>query len=449
MNIVLTIAGSDSGGGAGIQADLKTFTVLGCYGMSVITALTAQNTMGVQGIHPVEPPFVSQQLQSVTEDFSFTYIKSGMLFSKPIIQVLSHYMKKHPDKRLILDPVMISKSGSRLLQEEAVISLKNDLLPECFLITPNIPEAEVLTGLTIHKKEDFSRAVQALHRLGAENVVLKGGHYQDKNSFDVFSDGKKEVWLEYKKSTNPHTHGTGCTFSAAITSYLALNNSLEESVRKARQFISNAIQYAVPLGKGISPTNHIAAGNIPLEKGILRQELLDAFEYLRKHHIAPLIPEIQSNLCACKRMPETVDDTMAFPGRIVRFKDSVRYVALPEYGASKHMGKVLLTVSKADKNKTAVMNIRYFPQIVDIADKLGLSIASFDRSLEPQEVKEKEGSSLEWGTREVIRQKGYVPDIIYDLGEVGKEPVSRIIGTSALQVAQIVGKIYEEYKKNA
>ncbi len=447
MKIVLTVAGSDSGGGAGIQADLKTFTVLGCYGMSVITALTAQNTTGVQGIHPVEPDFVGRQLQSVTEDFDFTYFKSGMLFNQPIIRVLSDYLKNNPDKKLVLDPVMISKSGARLLKEDAVKALKQDLMSRAFLITPNIPEAEVLTGINIRTKNDFSRAVRILHEQGVANVLLKGGHYPEKESFDLFSDEQHELWLDYTKSLNPHTHGTGCTFSAAIVSYLALGDSLEKAVHQARNFISNAIEYAVPIGKGISPTNHIAAGKINQEKGILRQEILDAFEYLLERNIGPLIPEIQSNLCACKRIPRSLDDTMGFPGRIVRLGRSIRYVALPEYGASKHIGKVLLTVSQADQEKTAVMNIRYFPQITRIAHTLGLKIASFDRSLEPKEIKEKEGSSLEWGTRQVIKQNGYVPDLIFDLGDVGKEPVIRVIGISPMHVARMIADINEEFKK--
>ncbi len=447
MKQVMTVAGSDSGGGAGIQADLKTFTVLGCYGMSVITALTAQNTSGVQGIHPIEPDFVQSQLDSITDDFDFTYFKSGMLFNKEIIMVLSRYLDENTDKKLVLDPVMVSKSGSRLLEEKAVQTLKNELVPRSFLLTPNLPEAEVLTGITISEKKDFSRAVKALHEIGAGKVVLKGGHFDDRDSFDLFSDGQNEMWLDYQKSLNPHTHGTGCTFSAAIAAFLAQGNSLDAAVQKGRRFISDAIRYAVPLGKGISPTNHIVAGKIGEEKGILRQELLEAFEYLQQQAIGPLIPEVQSNMCACKRVPSSLKETMGFPGRIVRMGDSIRYVALPEYGASQHIGKVLLTVAGADHEKKAVMNIRYMPEITKISEKLGLKIASFDRSAEPRSVKEKEGSSLEWGTSRVIEQIGEVPDVIYDLGEVGKEPVSRIIGNSPMDVARIIVRIYDEYKQ--
>ncbi|HWI62763.1 MAG TPA: bifunctional hydroxymethylpyrimidine kinase/phosphomethylpyrimidine kinase [Symbiobacteriaceae bacterium] len=254
----LTIAGSDSGGGAGIQADLKTFTVLGVYGTTVLTAITAQNTTGVSGVYPLAPEAVKAQLDAVLSDIGTDAAKTGMLFDVPIITVVADAVKRYGVRRLVLDPVMIAKGGQPLLLPRAQAALRELLLPLAAVVTPNLPEATALTGLPITTKADMLTAGRRLLELGAGAAVIKGGHLEGQPADDVLVTPEGELWLEAERVESRHTHGTGCTFSAAIAAGLARGLSLEAAVKQAKAFITLAIQKAPGLGAGHGPTNHLA-----------------------------------------------------------------------------------------------------------------------------------------------------------------------------------------------
>lgn len=255
--IACTIAGSDSGGGAGIQADLKTFQELGVFGTSVITALTAQNTTGVHGIFPTTPSFVQLQLKAVLEDFDVKAIKTGMLFDAEIIEEVANVLKERKIP-LIVDPVMIAKGGASLLQQKAVHSLKEKLLPIATICTPNIPEAEVLTGCSIKTNQDIEHAANELLALGVECVIMKGGHLDGEWATDtVFWNGGSFAITTPRIKTKD-THGTGCTFSAALTAQLAKGLSMEEAIIEAKKYIHLAISNPLSIGHGHGPTNHFA-----------------------------------------------------------------------------------------------------------------------------------------------------------------------------------------------
>lgn len=254
----LTIAGSDSGGGAGIQADLKTFQQLGVYGMSVLTALTAQNTLGVHGVMPVPPEFIEQQIDAVLSDIGTDAAKTGMLFDSKIIEMVAKKIKQYEISTYVLDPVMIAKGGAPLLLEEAVDAVKKHLLPLAMVVTPNIPEAEVLTGIKINTIEQMKEAAAALREMGAQTAVIKGGHASGDMAIDVFYDGKEYIELKEKRFETPHTHGTGCTFAAAVTAGLAKGKSVVEAVEEAKKFITAAICNPLGIGHGHGPTNHWA-----------------------------------------------------------------------------------------------------------------------------------------------------------------------------------------------
>ncbi len=251
----LTIAGSDSGGGAGIQADLKTFTVLKVYGMSVLTAVTAQNTLGVSGIQEIDPEMVARQLDSVLQDIGTHAAKTGMLASSAVVRVVAERLRAYRVRKLVVDPVMVSKSGHRLLNEDAVSTLITDLLPLADLVTPNVPEAELITGTAIRTLEDMERAARAIHTMGARYVVVKGGHLTGR-AVDVFYDGRRFVRLDSPRIRTKNTHGTGCTFSAAIAANLAMGREELDAVRAARTFVLRAIERSFRLGKGHGPLNH-------------------------------------------------------------------------------------------------------------------------------------------------------------------------------------------------
>lgn len=254
----LTIAGSDSGGGAGIQADLKTFQELDVYGMSAITAVTAQNTFGVHGVYPLSVDAIIKQIEAIGTDIGTDAIKTGMLFNSEIIRAVSNCIKKFKWENIVVDPVMIAKGGASLLQDEAFVALKEFLLPLAMVITPNIPEAEVLTQLKIRTLDDRLEAARRLHKLGAKYVVMKGGHGEEEELVDILYDGLEFTYFKGKRMETKNTHGTGCTFAAAVTAELAKGKSVKDAVEIAKQFIQAAIEDDLEIGGGHGPTNHWA-----------------------------------------------------------------------------------------------------------------------------------------------------------------------------------------------
>ncbi len=255
MQVALTIAGSDSGGGAGIQADLKTFQELGVFGTSVITSLTAQNTLGVQGVLPVEQPFIELQFQSVVSDLKPSAMKSGMLYSAEIVRLVSKLVS-HSKICYVCDPVMVAKGGQRLLMEDSIEAVKQDLMPVVFLATPNIPEAEILSEMSIESVEDMVRAGKKIQGLGAKNVLIKGGHLNKKGAPDILVSENGIFRYSTETIETKNTHGTGCTYSAAITAELAKGTELFQAVKIGKAFVHQAILHDLHLGVGHGPTNH-------------------------------------------------------------------------------------------------------------------------------------------------------------------------------------------------
>jgi hydroxymethylpyrimidine/phosphomethylpyrimidine kinase len=254
----LTIAGSDSGGGAGIQADLKTFQELGVFGMSAITAITAQNTLGVQGVHPIPVEMVTKQLESIGADLTPEAVKTGMLFSSELIEAVAKSIEAYQWGKVVVDPVMVAKGGATLLQHEAITSIKQALLPKATIVTPNIPEAEVLTDKKIVTMDDRKEAAKILNHMGVSHVVIKGGHGTEEMAVDLYYDGEQFELLSTPRIDTKNTHGTGCTFSAAITAHLANGDPVFEAVQKAKEFIHLAIKHDLKIGSGHGPTNHWA-----------------------------------------------------------------------------------------------------------------------------------------------------------------------------------------------
>jgi hydroxymethylpyrimidine kinase/phosphomethylpyrimidine kinase len=257
MKRILTIAGSDSGGGAGIQADLKTISLLGGYGMSVVTAVTAQNTLGVQGIHEIPARFVEKQIDSVLSDIGADAIKTGMLVNREIIEVVSKKIKQYKVRKVVVDPVMVSKSGILLLRRNAQDALIQKLIPLAWVITPNLMEASALTGLEVNSLEGMKGAACLVHKLGAKHVVVKGGHLKGMPT-DLLYDGKKFTEVKGPRIESKNSHGTGCTFASAIATLLARGERVDEALRKAKIFTATAIQSGLSLGKGTGPVNPLA-----------------------------------------------------------------------------------------------------------------------------------------------------------------------------------------------
>ncbi|MEJ2730654.1 MAG: bifunctional hydroxymethylpyrimidine kinase/phosphomethylpyrimidine kinase [Deltaproteobacteria bacterium] len=257
---VLTIAGSDSGGGAGIQADLKTFSAIGCYGMSVITALTAQNTRGVSGIHAVPPSFAVQQIEAVLSDIGADAVKIGMLYSADLIEAVAGALRTHKARKIVLDPVMVAQSGDKLLQDDAIEAIKTQLMPLADVVTPNIPEASVLCGRRLENWSDIENAAEILAQHGSRSILIKGGHGNENKSTDLLflATENRFVRLTADRIRTRNNHGTGCTLSSAIASYMAKGKDIEAAVQEAKTFMNQAIAAgaAYKLGHGHGPVHH-------------------------------------------------------------------------------------------------------------------------------------------------------------------------------------------------
>ncbi len=256
MPTVLTIAGSDSSAGAGIQADLKTFAALGVYGASAITAVTAQNTLGVTAVQELPPDMVAAQIDAVVTDIRPDAVKTGMLAGASIVEVVAAGVRKHGLPNLVVDPVMVAKSGDSLLREDAVAALRDLLLPLCAVVTPNLPEAEVLSGRSIASDDDVRRAAEEIVGLGAGAVVVKGGHREGAEAVDVLYDGSDFREYSAPRIDTTSTHGTGCTFASAIAAYLARGEPLPEAVGRAKEYLTEALRRAYPIGGGHGPVHH-------------------------------------------------------------------------------------------------------------------------------------------------------------------------------------------------
>ncbi len=437
---VLTIAGSDPSGGAGLQKDLKVFTVLGAYGSGALTALTVQDTLGVHRVEPVDPNLVGEQLAAVLEDIRPIAAKTGMLANSSIVEVVAETIAQHAgDIILVVDPIMVSQSGYRLLAKDAVDVLKTRLLPLADVFTPNIPEAEVLLTRPIETLEEMRRAAADLFRLAkGPSVILKGGHlHTHQELVDVLAYEGGILEIPGPHIHTPHTHGTGCTFSAALTVFLAQRLSLVDAARRAKEFVVQAIRGAVPVGKGIGPTNPLSVLENRLARYPVIEALKAAWGRLSSLPCRALVPEVQINLGYALPCSGSPKDVAAFPGRIVALGRGVARIGDPVYGASSHVARTILTVMAYDRAYRSAMDIRYDPVYLERAKKLGYSVAEFSRKDEPDEVKIKEGSTLIWGVKKAIEAIGMVPDIIYDMGDIGKEPIIRVIGHEPIEV---VGK---------
>ncbi|MCX8196196.1 MAG: bifunctional hydroxymethylpyrimidine kinase/phosphomethylpyrimidine kinase [Acidilobaceae archaeon] len=449
--VALTIAGSDSGGGAGIQADLKTFAVMGVHGTSAITSITAQNTKEVRAIFDLPPEMVISQVEAIADDLGVDAAKTGMLSNSDIIRAVAKVVDKYSFP-LVVDPVMIAKSGAPLLRPEAMEALIREIVPRATVITPNRFEAERLTGIKIGSLEAAREAAKIIvEELGASAAIVKGGHLQGESSLDVLYHKGEYVEFRAPRIYKNTDHGTGCAFSAAIAAGLAKGREVKEAVSVAKEFITMAIDYGLEIGGGHGPVNPVAWMEVPAERYKVLQEVERGLEVLLAHSrdVAELVPEVSMNLVMAlpKLYARTPLDVAGIPGRISRFGDKLIVRAKPEFGASRHVAKAVLTAMEADPEVRAGANIRYGKDVAEAVERLGFSWSYYDRREEPEEVKKKEGATVPWGVREAIKRAGKVPDVIFDYGDFGKEPNAKIFGRTAREVAEKVVAIAKEVRR--
>ncbi|MGC8817207.1 MAG: bifunctional hydroxymethylpyrimidine kinase/phosphomethylpyrimidine kinase [Candidatus Hadarchaeum sp.] len=435
---VLTIAGSDSGGGAGIQADIKTMAALGVHGLCAITAVTAQNTLGVEAVMEMPPEFVAKQIDVLMEDFEVKFAKTGMLSSADIIRVVASRIKKY-HLRVVVDPIIISASGSPLMREGALSAMK-ELLSCAELVTPNVHEAERLSGLKIKSIGDMKRAAKKIAGLGPKAVLIKGGHLMKKTVTDILYQKGRFEELSGTRLTEETTHGTGCSLSSAIAAELAKGASLSTAVRNARAFVIQAIQGRLKLGHGVVPVNQMAGIFREVETARALGEVWKAAQLLVKSpKFVKLIPEVGTNIVMALPGAKSRSEVVGLSGRIVRTSNGAVLTGFPELGGSEHMANAVLTAHRFNPRILAAMNIKFSEETLRLCQSLGLSISSFDRIMEPKGVK-----TMEWGTEQAIKKAGTVPQVIYDRGGLGKEAMIRLLGPTPSEVAHLALKIAEK-----
>jgi len=441
----MTIAGSDSGGGAGIQADLKTFAALGVHGTVALTAVTAQNTFSVTAIQEISLDVIEKQIDTVYEDMGIDAAKTGMLYKPEVIELVSRKVRGYGFP-LVVDPVMVAKSGAPLLRPEAVEALREKLIPVAKIVTPNIPEAEILAGMSIKSLEDMERAAEAISRLGPECVIVKGGHAASADPVvDVVYVQGRVYHFSKPRIRKTTTHGTGCTFSAAIAAELAKGVELLEAVKKAEEFVHLAIEFGLEIGRGYGPVNPMAYLYREASRYQALRDVREAVRVLEENPVAAeLAPEVGMNVAEAIPYAASVDDVVGVPGRLRNCSGRLKAAEAPEFGGSSHLARYLLKLRELGGSFSAAINIRYSEEVLRLLEKKGLVVSGYDRRAEPPEVKEREGATIPWGVEEAVKKAGKIPDVIYHLGDWGKEPMIVIFGRSAKELAELVVELAKE-----
>ncbi len=441
--VAMTIAGSDSGGGAGIQADLKTFASLGVHGTVALTSITAQNTREVTAIQDVSIDVVKAQIDAVVEDIGVDAAKTGMLHTAEIIEAVAEKVREHQIP-LVVDPVMIAKSGAPLLRSDAKDTLIKVLLPMAEVVTPNAREAEVLAGVRIGSLKDAERAARLIADMGPAAVIVKGGHLRETESVDVLYHNGRYLKLSAPRMRSKCTHGTGCSFSAAIAAELAKGSSVEEAFKVAKKLVTHAIKFGIPVGSGHGPLNPMARLYNDSERYHTWKRVEEAVELLESLDNAEKIaPEVGINVAMSLPYAVDVIDIVAIPGRLRRVGNRIRASSPPEFGASSHLARYILAARRYNAEVRAALNIAFDEEILAELRRMGLAISHYDRRKEPPRIKEREGASVPWGVEQAIKRVGRVPDVIYHRGDWGKEPMIVLLGKDSVELAKIVKKLTE------
>ena len=441
MKKALTIAGIDSGGGAGVLADIKTFSSFNVYGMASVTAITAQNTCKISSIHPVPADVVYDQISLAARDIGVDAAKTGMLVNADIIRKVARAIKEY-EIPLVADPVMISKTGDELMSKSAISSFVKYIVPISDVIIPNKMEAERLAGVEIKSGEDAIKAAEEISDMGAGYVLLKGGHFDGKYSVDIlYHNGKIKEYKALRREGC--THGIGCSFSAAITANIANGKNIENAVKSAKKFINMAIDYGIKIGNCHCPVNHIAYSMIPALKWSVVNELEYAIKRIKKiEYFRNLIPEVGTNFAYSlpKEYVKSMEDIAAIDGRISKGMESIIINGKIRFGASNHLARVIMKAMEYDEEQRSVINIRYDERTLKKLEKKFV-VSSYDRKEEPEEIKKKEGATLPWGIEMAIKKAGKFPDVIYHKGDVGKEPMILIFGRNPKEVVRKLMKL--------
>lgn len=442
--VVLTIAGSDPSSGAGIQADLKSFSFLGLHGTTVVTCITSQNTQKVNEIQKLPIEIIENQIDILFEDFVIDAVKTGMLYDEEIIKCIAKKISQY-ELNPIVDPVMVATSGNNLYRKTFVKSLKKYLFPKTLILTANIPEAVKLTDMNISSIESMKKNCKNILSFGPKYVLIKGGHLKNQYAIDILYDGNNFHEFLLPLIPNKKAHGSGCSLSAIITGLIALGEKPFNAVKKAKYIIWDMINQGYIPGKGSDVLNHF--GEISIPSSYINNEYFDVWFELKNTiqkliSILPpsIIPEVGMNFAYALKNAKKLKEICAVSGRIIKSKDKAIICGNIEFGSSQHVASIILAVISLNINIRSAINIRYSKELIELCKHAEFSIDSFDRKNEPQNIT----STMDWGTKHVISKIGYVPDVIYDLGSIGKEPMIRVLGNNPEDVLNKLKKLIEK-----
>lgn len=416
--------------------------------MSVITAVTAQNTLGVRGVFPVPAEMIASQLDAVAEDFDISWAKTGMLFSPDAISLIAERLRALHCS-VVVDPVIAAEAGGSLIADGALIALREKLIPVASVVTPNIFEAEAITGVGISDLESAREAALRILEMGARAVVVTGGHLECRAAglpadecVDLLVTKEESVCISGRRRSGGN-HGVGCTYSAALTAYLSMGMRLQEAARHAQDFAAESIERSRPVGHGAAPVDQVASLREDAERFRVVSSLDHAVSMLRDEQMfVGLIPEVGSNIGMAIPGALSENDVAAVEGRIVRAGRRAHVSGCIRFGASRHIARIVLSAMRFDPGIRAAMNIKLSDDLLSEASRMGLRISSFDRGEEPPGE-----STMSWGTKRAIERLGAVPDLIWDAGGMGKEPMIRILGRDAVSVATIAVMLSNALKR--
>jgi hydroxymethylpyrimidine/phosphomethylpyrimidine kinase len=444
--IALSIAGSDPSGGAGVQADLKSFDVLDVHGATAITCITVQNTRGVKTIYKLPVDLIKNQIDVLYEDMRPDAVKTGMIYDEEIINGVAKKITEY-NMKTVVDPVMISTSGDSLVTSTFIETLTKKIIPQAYVVTPNLIEARILSGEHLpetSKLDDIKKACEKIQSLGAQHVLIKGGHRRGEYVQDVLFDGDCFTVFSLPRIPNGEVHGSGCTLSALIAGFIALGEKPAAGIEKAKHILWNMMNERYQPGVGNAVLNHAIGRTIEIpscfpsnEHFIIWYDLKTSVDELLLFLPARYVPEVGINVGYALPSAKNIEDICAINGRIIKMGMTLRRCGGYAFNTSNHIARIILTAMRYDPTVRSAMNIKYSSEIIKKSKKLRFKIGLFDREQEPAG----ETSTMEWGTNKVIQELGFVPDIIYDLGKVGKEPMIRLLGENPQKVVEKAGML--------
>lgn len=446
--VTLTIAGSDSGGGAGIQADLKMMAACGTFGTSVLTAITAQNSRGVESSFVLPTAQIENQLRAIRSDFDVAAVKTGMLATTEIIELVTEYARSF-DCPLVVDPVMVAASGDRLLDEDATDAYE-DLIAHATLLTPNADETAVLTGIDPESERDMREAGEQLLELGCEAALLTGGHLPTDDVLDVLITQERTHTISHPRIDTVATHGAGCTLSSAITARLGTSSDdaapserdILTAVEASTAFLERAIRYHHDVGNGPGAVNHMVTLRERAARQPVQEEIEALVGSLTKENVRALVPEVGMNVVGATPYAETTGEIAAVEGRITKTIDGIQPNRGVRFGASSHMARFLLSLREHDPAVRFGVNCRFRDDTDDALDSLSWPVGEYDRSEEP--TADVENSTMGWGAREAFESVDGTPVAVVDTGAHGKEPIVKLLARDPETLLERITTLHEE-----